>query len=143
MNVKTFFKEKRAGYYLMAVALVCGIVSLILYLQTGVTEFTPEIDSTVTVAYSIFIALAAIMLVYEVRIIKFMTSAVGLYAFLMYIVFEVNYITNLFVAIDPTELTAGFVLTIVFGVLAWICSLVSACLTRTGIKALDKKEAEV
>ncbi|MCD8040352.1 MAG: hypothetical protein LUF82_02420 [Clostridia bacterium] len=142
MIIKDFFRGKRVGYYFMAGALVFGIVALILYQQTGATEFTPVLDNTVTASYIIFIVLAAAMLVYELRIVKFITQAVGLYAFLMYIVFEVNYITNLLVAIDPTELTASFVLTIVFGALAWICALVSAIMTKTGLtKFITKGES--
>ncbi|MCD8308184.1 MAG: hypothetical protein LUD51_08185 [Clostridia bacterium] len=132
--LKNFFKSKGVSYYLMAGAFVCGIVCLALYLTTGETEFTPTLDVTVTVAYVIFFVLALAMLIYEIRIVKFLTAAVGLYAFLMYIVFEVNYITNLLVSIDPTALNAGFVCILVFGLVGWLCALVSGCLTNGGFK---------
>ncbi len=133
-KAKTFLKSKGAAYYLMAGAFVCGIVAVILYCTTGVTEFTPVLDGGITAAFIIFIILSAGMLVYEIRIVKFLTAAVGLYAFLMYIVFEVNYITNLLVSIDPTPVTGGFVCTIIFGLIGWLCALVAGCLTESGFK---------
>ncbi len=133
-RLKAFFKPKGAAYYLMAAAFVCSIVAVILYCTAGVTEFTPVLDGGITAAFIIFIILSAGMLVYEIRIVKFLTAAVGLYAFLMYIVFEVNYITNLLVSIDPTPVTGAFVCTIIFSLAAWICALVAGCLTDSGFK---------
>lgn len=132
--LKKFFKSKGAGYYLMAGAFVCGTVSLILYCTAGVSEFTPALNPAITAAYAIFIILSLAMCIYEIRAVKAITAAVGLYAFLMYVVFEINYIANLIAAIDGTPVTAGFVLTLIFGLAAWVLSLVSACMMKSGFR---------
>ncbi|MCD8286316.1 MAG: hypothetical protein LUD50_03700 [Clostridia bacterium] len=132
--IKRFFKSKGVEYYLMIGAFACGIAALIAYCLTGADNFTPNLDSTVTAAYIIFIVLALGMCVYEIRIVKFITAAVGLYAFLMYIVYKINYLASIIAAIDGTPITAGFVCTLIFGLAAWILSLVSGCLMKTGFK---------
>lgn len=137
MNVITkFFKSRGIGYYVMIPAALCGIVALIVYVLTGVTEFTPTLDVSVSIAYCIFIALCIISMVIDLRIVKFCAFAVGLFGFLMYIVFQVNYISNLFVAIDPTPVTAGFVCVLLFGALAFVAALVSGIMTKSGLEPL-------
>ncbi len=136
--IKKFFRSKGVGYYLMAGAFVCGIVSLILYCTIPGDDpssvFNSGLDASIIVADVIFIVLALAMCVYEIRIVKFAASAVGLYAFLMYIVYEINYIANLIAAIDGTPVSAYCVVTLVFGLAAWILALVSGCLSKSGFK---------
>ncbi len=138
-RIKSFFKGKRTGYYLMFAALASGIAALATYLNTGVGEFTPKLDGAVTLSYAIFAVFCAAALILDLRIIKYLCFSTGLFALLRFIVFDINYITNLLVSIDPTPVTAGFVLTVVFGIIAMGTALAAGILTKSGLEPLGKE----
>ena len=139
-KIKAFFKSKGIGYYLMFAAFACGLAALITYLATGVTEFTPALDGAVTASYVVFLVLCVAALVADLRIVKYLAAAMGLFSVLRFIVFDINYITNLLVSIDPTPVTAGFVLSVLFGVLAFGVSLAAGILTKSGLAPLKKED---
>ena len=139
-KIKAFFKGKGICYYLMFGAFACGLAALIIYISTGVTEFTPELDGAVTASYIVYLVICVAALVVDLRIVKYLAAAVGLFSVLRFIVFDINYITNLLVSIDPTPVTAGFVLSIIFGVLCFGISLAAGILTKSGLSPLIKED---
>ena len=153
MNID-FFRIKDRSVILLLVSMLFQLVSLILYGATGLTEFTAELASAV-LAFSILslIAGAGIVLITVLGICEKYTKKVldigiyvvylfGLLAWLFYITSQVNYLVNIFVAIDGTKLTAAFILTVLFFLFAWFAALVSAILYRASNKLSEAKANE-
>ena len=153
MNID-FFRIKDRSVILLLVSMLFQLVSLILYGATGLTEFTAELSSAV-LAFSILsvISGAGIVLITVLGICEKYTKKVldigiyvvylfGLLAWLFYITSQVNYLVNIFVAIDGTKLTAAFILTVLFFLFAWFAALVSAILYRASNKLSEAKANE-
>ena len=153
MNID-FFRIKDRSVILLLVSMLFQLVSLILYGATGLTEFTAELSSAV-LAFSILslISGAGIVLITVLGICERYTKKVldigiyvaylfGLLAWLFYITSQVNYLVNIFVAIDGTKLTAAFILTVLFFLFAWFAALVSAILYRASNKLSEAKANE-
>lgn len=153
MNID-FFRIKDRSVILLLVSMLFQLMSLILYGATGLTEFTAELSSAV-LAFSILslISGAGIVLITVLGICEKYTKKVldigiyvvylfGLLAWLFYITSQVNYLVNIFVAIDGTKLTAKFILTVLFFLFAWFAALVSAILYRASNKLSEAKANE-
>ena len=153
MNID-FFRIKDRSVILLLVSMLFQLVSLILYGATGLTEFTAELSSAV-LAFSILslISGAGIVLITVLGICEKYTKKVldigiyvvylfGLLAWLFYITSQVNYLVNIFVAIDGTKLTAAFILTVLFFLFARFAALVSAILYRASNKLSEAKANE-
>ena len=153
MNID-FLRIKDRSVILLLVSMLFQLVSLILYGATGLTEFTAELSSAV-LAFSILslISGAGIVLITVLGICEKYTKKVldigiyvvylfGLLAWLFYITSQVNYLVNIFVAIDGTKLTAAFILTVLFFLFAWFAALVSAILYRASNKLSEAKANE-
>lgn len=153
MNID-FFRIKDSSVILLLVSMLFQLVSLIVYGTTGLTEFTAELSSAV-LAFGILslISGAGIFLITVLGICEKYTKKVldigiyvvylfGLLAWLFYITSQVNYLVNIFVAIDGTKLTAAFILTVLFFLLAWVAALVSAILYRASNKLSEAKANE-
>lgn len=153
MNID-FFRIKDRSVILLLVSMLFQLMSLILYGATGLTEFTAELSSAV-LAFSILslISGAGIVLITVLGICEKYTKKVldigiyvvylfGLLAWLFYITSQVNYLVNIFVAIDGTKLTAAFILTVLFFLFAWFAALVSAILYRASNKLSEAKANE-
>lgn len=124
------------------VAFVCSIVTYCMYQKAGVNDFVAELSDSVNALMIWAIVLSAIFTVFEVKLGKYATYIVMLAAWLSFITSQVNYITNILVAIDGTAITSEFVLTVVFGALAWIFMLVSAIIQRREIGSQGIKRAK-
>jgi len=120
-------------------AFVCSIVTYCIYQKAGVNEFVAELSSGVTALMVWSIVLSAIFTVFEVKLGKYATYMVMLAAWLSFITSQINYISNVLVAIDGNSWTSEFILTVVFGALAWIFMLVSAIIQRREIGSRGKK----
>ncbi len=153
MNID-FFRIKDRSVILLLVSMLFQLVSLILYGATGLTEFTAELSSAV-LAFSILslISGAGIVLItvlgicekYNKKVLDigiYVVYLFGLLAWLFYITSQVNYLVNIFVAIDGTKLTAAFILTVLFFLFAWFAALVSAILYRASNKLSEAKANE-
>ncbi len=123
-------ERKGSGRIFMLLALLFGIGALFCYLTTGKTEFTPDYEERVIVLYAIFCACALLCFLFTMRIGRVLTYGLGLWAFLEFIVCQLNYIANIFVSIDPTPVTVEFLITAVCGLTAFVCALISALKTK-------------
>ncbi len=140
MNKKKQIKDQKkerkgSGRIFMFLALLFGLGSLFCYLTTGKTEFTPDYEERVIVLDIVFCACALICFLFTVRVGRILTYGLGFWAFLEFIVCQLNYIANIFVSIDPTPVTEEFLITAVCGLAAFACALISALKTK-------KKEGE-
>ncbi|MGN0813794.1 MAG: hypothetical protein ACI4MH_01005 [Candidatus Coproplasma sp.] len=137
-NIKNFLATHGVGYYLTLPAIVFAVAALILYEQTGVTEFNPQIDSSATVSIIVGVALALVAVgvglipsawgEYLEKPLLYASYLVIFYAFIRYIGSQATYIANVFVAIDGNSFTAGFICTFVFFIISFVLALLSGCL---------------
>lgn len=110
------------------------IAALCLYTQTGKTEFTPELSAAVIIPLVAALAIGVFSLVFEIKLVKYGLFLAALCAWFEFFASQVNYLANVLVSIDGTQISTGFLATAVIGALAWIFSLVSAILQKSEIE---------
>lgn len=141
--MKDIIKKFGVGLYVAIPAVIFAFLSYVFYSQYGVTDFAPKLDQTVLTATTVGAILALVAFALSVvctlvkanamKYVKIAVKPVGfaaflvlLYAFIGYIRTQATLITNLLVAIDPTEVKPGWTATMVFYVLAVVLSVVAA-----------------
>lgn len=107
-------------------ALLLFLIALAAYALTGRNEFNTELSMKVIAPLGIAAGLEVISLFKGIQIMEYAAYLCGLYAWLEYLCSQIYYIVNVFVAIDGTTFSAGFVLTTAAGLLAWIFALLAA-----------------
>lgn len=132
-TLRNVLTKRGIPFYFMAASVLSAVIMLILYRTTGVTEFTPVLNGKVIALITAFIVLAVLLTVFEVKVLKYGLYLFGLFMWLEYVTSEVNYIANVFVSIDGNSFTPSFILTVLFGLLAWACVLASAILQKPEI----------
>ena len=60
------------------------------------------------------------------KLVRFIAYLMYLYAFIMFVYSQINFIANVFVAIDGNSFSGVFILTVIFYILAFILTAVSA-----------------
>lgn len=127
---KLITAKRGISFYFIAASFVCALVTLILYLTTGITSFTPVLSGKVLALMWINLILNFAVAVVEVKPAKYAAYVIGLWAWLEFVISEMAYITNVFVSIDGNSFSVTFILTVVFGALSYVFALVSAILQR-------------
>lgn len=135
MNVKEIIMNriKSVRFWLTVLSFICAVVTLILYVTMGKNEFNTELSGKVIAFYCIIIAASVFLCVMEIRYGKFIVYLLGLVAWLEYFVTQINYIANVFTAIDGSTFSVAFIMTVIFGALVWLAALVSAILQKKNI----------
>ena len=127
--IKKFLSGKGVGYYLTLPALIFGILAIVMYGRTGITDFNTQLSTSALVCGWIGVGLLAVSLVIEFRPVKYVAYLLFLYAFFAYIQTQATYIANVFVSIDGNTFTSGFIATVVFYVLSFVVTLFAAVLS--------------
>lgn len=102
------------------------LIALAAYALTGRNEFTTTLSMKVIVPLGIAAVVELISLFKGLQLLEYAAYLCGLYAWLEYLSSQIYYIVNVFVAIDGTTFSAGFLLTAVAGLLAWVFALLAA-----------------
>ncbi len=123
-------KGKGVGYFLTIPAVILGILCIYLYMQNGVTVFSPDLDNSVIIVFAVATVVSAVNLLVEWKGLKYLSYLLFLYAFILFIGTQVNYITNVFVSIDGYTFSAGFIATVAVMVATVVVQLVAAIMTR-------------
>jgi hypothetical protein len=136
------FKNKNKVSLIFGLAAaICAGITLILYVTTGVTNFTAnKLDSWVI--RWLVVGISLIASVFDFKLLKYLTFISLLVSLLQFILFEIDYIANIFTSIDPTEITLPFVATLLFCILNVISSLISAIACSDKIETLASKEGK-
>ena len=130
MEKNRFFQGRGAGYFLALPALVLGILAYVFYAKNGITEFNPALSQKAIIAVFVGVALCAVSLVYECKPVKYLAYLAYLYAFMAFLNSQITYIANIFVSIDGSTFSAGFLLAAASFLLAAILALVAAVMTK-------------
>lgn len=137
--LKKMFVKRGMSFWFMLAAFVFSLAVLILYLTTGTNDFTPSLSGRAVALMGIALAGAALFSAFEVKLGKYAVYLIGLWAWLEFIISQANYLANIFVSIDGSTFSAGFLMTLIFGALAWVCSLVSAILQKRELGSFEEK----
>lgn len=129
-KLKNFFSTRTPGFYATIPAIVFAVAGLLAYRAYGVTEFSPTLSGEAQLGFAVGIGLCVISLVLEYRPVRFFGYLALLYACLTCMTAQATYIVNIFVSIDGTTFSDGFILTAACSALAWITALVAAILTK-------------
>lgn len=129
-KVKKVKKGKSIGYFLTIPAVILGLLSIYLYTQNGVTVFSPKLDNNVILVFGIATALSAINLLVEWKGFKYLSYLTFLYALILFIGTQVNYITNVFVSIDGYTFSDGFIRTLGVMIVTVVMQLLAAVTTK-------------
>ena len=136
-KIKNFFSTRTIGFYVTIPAIIFGVAGLLCYKTYGVTEFSPNLSAEAMGGLIVGIILCVLSLALEFKPVRFFGYLALLYGCLNTITAQITYIVNIFVSIDGTTFSQGFILTVAFSALAWITALVAAILTK------QRKKGEV
>ena len=129
-NNKGFLKGKGVGYFLLLPAIVCVVMAYVLYTENGITLFNPELNTDALLYLEIAIIFCVLSLIFNWKVTTYAAYLACLYAFIWFISSQVTYITNVFVAIDGTTFTTGFILTAAFYVIACVLMLLAGIFAK-------------
>ena len=139
--IKKFLSGKGVGYYLTLPAIIFGILAIVMYGKTGITDFNTQLSTGVLVCGWIGVGLLIISLAFEFKPVKYVAYLLFLFAFFAYIQTQATYIANVFVSIDGNTFTGGFIATVVFYVLSFVVTLLAAALSTWRPWAKKEEEA--
>lgn len=123
-------RRRDASFVLSAAALVLTAAMLIAYALTGTSTFTPVLSGKVLALMGVCIFLDAVFTLFEVKLGKYAMYLMGLWMWLEYLLSQLSYISNVLVGIDGNQFSVGFLMTVAFGLLAWVAALASAILQK-------------
>lgn len=151
---------KQASFYLTAVPCVLALVSLIMYITNGATQY-----NKVTLAVSIIaldiaaLAVCACSIVVDLlapkfpvlqkaapytRFLKYLAFLLFFMSFLECIVTETNFLGNWFVGTDPMELSfkLNYIVILIPLLACFICTLVAGVIQSRAVYRAEKEEKE-
>lgn len=129
-KLKNYFSTRTLGFYVTIPAILFAVAGLLAYRAYGVTEFSPELSPSAQLGFVAGIVLCLVSLVLEYRPVRFFGYLALLYGCLTCMTAQATYIVNIFVSIDGTTFSDGFIMTAAFSVLAWLTALVATILTK-------------
>ena len=120
-------KENKKGifYYILIAATALGLLELILYLIAGRTSFDPNYSVYAIVGMSLGILCGAISVVKPIRALAFAEYLCFLYAFIHYIVSQINLIANILYDVDGSSFPPVFFVTVIASFAAFVLALVA------------------
>lgn len=113
-----FLKKQTLSFYFLIGAILALILQIIFYATSGINRFAVSYSSLVFIMSAIAIAIGIVSIIFKHILIEEIMFLFTLYSFIAFIGSQANYLANLFVSIDDSAVSAGFVLTIVFSVIA-------------------------
>ena len=129
-KLKNYFSTRTIGFFVTIPAVLFAVAGLLAYRAYGITEFSPELSAEAQTGFVAGIVLCAVSLVLEYRPVRFFGYLALLYACLTCMTAQATYIVNIFVSIDGTTFSDGFILTAACSVLAWVTALAATVLTK-------------
>lgn len=131
--MKNFLSIKNKGIseILILLTFIFTIINLILYCQSGVTIFNPNLYQSVIISLSFAIFLEGFTLIFNSKIIKYSIFILLLYSFIEYIYSQITYIANVFVAIDNSSFSLPMIFLFIFYILSIGLSLTGAIISKS------------
>ena len=128
----------------MLFSLALSAAMFVTYIVSGRTTFTPALSTKVLYLSAGSMVLAALLMVFPVKMGKYALYLLDLLAWLEMLVYQASYISNVVVGIDGNLFSIGFLATVFCGLAAWITALIAAVRQKSEwISRRKAKNAEV
>lgn len=128
--------KKGISYYILISATGLGVLELILYLAAGRTSFDPNYSVYAIAGMVLGVLCGAVFAVKPNRATAFVEYLCFLYAFIQYIVSQINLIANILYDVDGSSFPPVFFVTVIASFAAFVLALVA------GIAMKGKKSAK-
>ena len=128
--MKNFLKNRGASLWLALIAILLGAAAYFLYAKYGITEFSPALNKSAVIAVWVGVGLSVIGIVTNWKPVKVLSYLAFFYAFFGFINSQATYVANIFVSIDGTTFSLGFILTAAVFFLAIVVALIAVIATK-------------
>ena len=122
--------KSASAKWLLLIASVLGIVELALYLKDGRTSFDPNYSVYAIVGMGLGILLGLAGVISKGRPLYFLSYLAFLYAFIHYIVSQINLIANILYGVDGSTFSPVFYITVIAAFAACLLSLIAGIMAK-------------
>lgn len=131
MEILNKIKEKPVKYGLTTSSLILSIVTLIIYLATGIIRnFTEEYSISAIIFLIIGILANVIIIFKEIHLVNTIPFTAYIISLILFFVVNANYLVAVVRGIDVTSVSISFILTIIFYVLSIGLNIASVCINK-------------
>ena len=131
MEILNKIKEKPVKYGLTISSLILSIVTLIIYLTTGIIRnFTEEYSISAIIFLIIGILANVIIIFKEIHLVNTIPFTAYIISLILFFVVNANYLVAVVRGIDVTSVSISFILTIIFYVLSIGLNIASVCINK-------------
>lgn len=131
MEILNKIKEKPVKYGLTTSSLILSIVTLIIYLATGIIRnFTEEYSISAIIFLIIGILANVIIIFKEIHLVNTIPFTAYIISLILFFVVNANYLVAVVRGIDVTSVSISFILTIIFYVLSIGLNIASVCVNK-------------
>lgn len=131
MEILNKIKEKPVKYGLTISSLILSIVTLIIYLATGIIRnFTEEYSISAIIFLIIGILANVIIIFKEIHLVNTIPFTAYIISLILFFVVNANYLVAVIRGIDVTSVSISFILTIIFYVLSIGLNIASVCVNK-------------
>lgn len=130
--------KKKFGFshVLLLIATLLGVLELVLYIMDGRTSFDPNYSVYAFVGMGLGIGFGLLGVVTRWRPLAFMSYLGFLYAFIQYVVSQINLIANILYGVDGSTFSMSFYVTMFAAVASCLLALIA------GITMRNKQQAK-
>lgn len=131
-------KQRKFGFphVLLLIAALLGVLELVLYIKDGRTSFDPNYSEYALVGMGLGIGFGLLGVVTRWRPLAFMSYLGFLYAFIQYVVSQINLIANILYGVDGSTFSMSFYVTMFAAVASCLLALIA------GITMRNKQQAK-
>lgn len=131
-------KQRKFGspHVLLLIATLLGVLELVLYIKDGRTSFDPNYSVYAFVGMGLGIGFGLLGVVTRWRPLAFMSYLGFLYAFIHYVVSQINLIANILYGVDGSTFSMSFYVTMFAAVASCLLALIA------GITMRNKQQAK-
>lgn len=131
MEILNKIKEKPVKYGLIISSLILSIVTLIIYLATGIIRnFTEEYSISAIIFLIIGILANVIIIFKEIHLVNTIPFTAYIISLILFFVVNANYLVAVVRGIDVTSVSISFIITIIFYVLSIGLNIASVCINK-------------
>lgn len=129
MIKKLIFRKSLSDLFIL-ISFLLTLISFISYLTSGTNEFATELSIPLILIDIFVLLLQIVLIIFKFKSGKYLSFLLLFLALFLFTYTQITYIGNVFVSIDGNSFSAGFLLTMIGLIIAFVTSLVSAILEK-------------
>ncbi len=123
-------KKFGSSHILLLLATLLGVLELVLYIRDGRTSFDPNYSVYAIVGMGLGIGCGVLGILTRWRPLAFMAYLSFLYAFIQYVVSQINLIANILYGVDGSTFSMSFYVTMFAAVFSCLLALIAGIAMR-------------